>query len=63
MARLKKAQSTLEYALLLAVVLLAIIYGANSVIKVKAKANIDAAGTILGGAKTQLRTATGLPAE
>jgi len=47
MLKRKKAQSTLEYALLLAVVLLAIIYGANSVIKVKAKENMDTAKDLM----------------
>lgn len=59
MFRTKRGQSTLEYALLLAAVLLAVIYGANMIIKAKAKEQMDAAGGILDKAKTELETATG----
>lgn len=58
----KKAQTTLEYALLFTAVLLAVIYGANTVIKAKAKENMDVAGGILDKAKTELQTATGTAA-
>lgn len=55
----KNGQSTLEYALLVTVVLSGVIYGANTIIKAKAKANMDAAGGILDKARTELQTATG----
>lgn len=54
-----KGQSILEYVILLAVVLLAVLYGANNIIKVKAQQNMDTAGDILDKADTELRTATG----
>lgn len=55
----RKGQSILEYVLLLAVVLLAVLYGANNIIKDRAKKNMDTAGAILDKADTELRTATG----
>lgn len=58
----RKGQSILEYVLLLAVVLLAVIYGANNIIKEKAKKNMDTAGAILDKADTELRTSTGTTA-
>lgn len=59
MRNARKGQSILEYVLLLAVVLLAVLYGANNIIKDKAKKNMDTAGAILDKADTELRTATG----
>lgn len=49
----QKAQSILEYVLLMAVVVLVIIYGANEVLKPKAKANMESAGKALDTAKTE----------
>ena len=63
MLKAKRAQSILEYALLLAVVLLAIIYGANSIIKARAKANMDTAGAILDTAKGKLEASVGIEAK
>lgn len=57
-----KGQSILEYVILLAVVLLAVLYGANNIIKVKAQKNMDTAGAILDKADTELRTSTGTTA-
>lgn len=57
-----KGQSILEYVILLAVVLLAVLYGANNIIKVRAKNNMDTAGAILDKADTELRTSTGTTA-
>ncbi|TAN61412.1 hypothetical protein EPN16_03260 [bacterium] len=54
-----KGQSILEYVILLAVVLLAVLYGANNIIKAKAKNNMDTAGAILDKADAELRTSTG----
>ena len=56
----RKGQSILEYVLLLAVVLLAVLYGANNIIKAKAKKNMDTAGAILDKADSELRTSTGI---
>ena len=60
MLRRLKAQSTVEYALLVTAALLAIIFGANMVIKPKMKANMDSAGLILDKGTTELNTATGI---
>lgn len=60
MRKARKGQSILEYVLLLAVVLLAVLYGANNIIKDKAKKNMDTAGAILDKADAELRTATGI---
>lgn len=60
MRKARKGQSILEYVLLLAVVLLAVLYGANNIIKEKAKKNMDTAGAILDKADTELRTAAGI---
>lgn len=46
----KKAQSMLEYVLLITVVALVIIYGANNVIKPQAKDQIDTAGNAVATA-------------
>lgn len=54
----RKGQSILEYVILLAVVLLAVLYGANNIIKVKAQQNMDTAGDILERANDELRNAT-----
>jgi hypothetical protein len=56
-----KGQSILEYVILLAVVLLAVLYGANNIIKVKAQQNMDTAGAILDKADSELRTSVGVP--
>lgn len=56
--RSRKGQNTLEYALLVTAALLAAIYGANTIIKDRAKKNMDAAGSILDKARTELETAT-----
>jgi len=56
----RRAQSTVEYALLAAAVILAVVYGANSVIKAKVKANMDTSDALLDKANYELQTATGV---
>lgn len=53
----KKAQSMLEYVLLITVVALVIIYGANNVIKVQAKNQIDTAGAAVATAVSKFSAA------
>ena len=60
--RKKRGQSILEYTLLVAAVVLAVVYGANKIINERAKANMDAADDILDKATTELQTATGTAA-
>ena len=57
--RKKRGQSILEYTLLVAAVVLAVVYGANKIINERAKANMDAADGILEKATEELETATG----
>ena len=59
MMRRKKGQSILEYTLLITAVILAVVYGANTVIKAKVKDQMDTASKIADKAKTELQTATG----
>lgn len=54
----KKGQSILEYTLLITAVILAVVYGANTIIAKKAKAQMDSAGKLLESANTQFQTAT-----
>lgn len=53
----KKAQSMLEYVLLITVVALVIIYGANNVIKPQAKDQIDTAGNAVATAVSKFSAA------
>lgn len=46
MSRKKKAQSMLEYVLLITVVALVLIYAANSIIKKQAQSMVDTAGNL-----------------
>ena len=59
MLKRKKAQSTVEYVLLLAALVLAILYGITQVIAPKTTAQFDNAGNIMDRASTELATATG----
>ncbi|MBI2495992.1 MAG: hypothetical protein HYY90_05000 [Candidatus Omnitrophica bacterium] len=54
----RKGQSTLEYLLVVVVVLLAILYGVNGVLQGKLKSRMDSAGTLLDRAGTEFTTAT-----
>ena len=60
--RKRKAQSILEYAILITAVLLAVIYGANYIIKRQAQRSMDQSGAILDEAASRLATATGTTA-
>ncbi len=55
----RKGQSILEYTLLITAVVLAVVYGANTIIAKKAKANMETAGTIMDTANTKLTNAIG----
>ena len=60
--RKKRGQSILEYTLLIAAVVLAVVYGANKIISVRAKTTMDDSGLLLDKAAEELRTATGIDA-
>ena len=53
----RKGQSVLEYTLLLTAVILAIVYGVNTIIAKQAKAQFDSAGTMLTNAQEKLDAA------
>lgn len=53
----KKAQSMVEYILLVTVVALVMIYGANNVIKPRAKDQIDTAGNAVAAAVSKFSAA------
>lgn len=55
--RRKKGQSVLEYTLLITAVILAIVYGVNTVIAKRGKAQMDNVETMLKTADTKLATA------
>jgi Flp pilus assembly pilin Flp len=57
MLRKMRGQSTVEYALILTVALLAVVYGV-SIIRGKMTTNVDNAGTMLDKAATEFKTAT-----
>ena len=56
----RRAQSTIEYTLLAAALVLAFIYAANSVIKPKAKSMADTGGDIIDKASTEISTKMGI---
>lgn len=47
MSKRKKAQSILEYVLLITVIVLVIIYGANNVLRPRTTEQVDAAGRLM----------------
>lgn len=60
MRRKKRAQSTMEYALLFAGVTVAILYGVSQMVTPKAKNQMNTAGSILEKSITELNTAAGV---
>jgi uncharacterized protein (UPF0333 family) len=59
MLRGKRAQSTLEYALLITAVLLAILYGANQVIRKRLQETMNTSDAMLGTSIEKLNTSFG----
>jgi len=59
----KNGQSTVEYTLLAAALILAFIYAAKSVIKPKAEKMADTAGQIIDKASTEISSKMGLSEE
>ena len=57
--RRRKGQSILEYTLLITAVVLAVVWGANSIIGAKAKAHLTTAGDMLDTANTKLSATVG----
>ena len=55
-----KSQSTVEYILLLAALVLAILYGITTVIAPRTQAQYDNSGSIMEKASQELATATGV---
>ena len=51
--RKRKGQSVLEYTLLITAVILAIVYGVNTIIAKKAKAQFEGAGAMLDTAQAK----------
>ena len=51
--RRRKGQSVLEYTLLITAVILVIVYGVNTIIAKKAKAQVDGAGIMLDNAQAK----------
>ncbi len=51
----QKGQSILEYVLLMAVIVLVAIYGANNILKPKARANMDMTGQVIDKATAELK--------
>jgi len=52
-----RAQSTMEYLLIVVAVLLAVIFGVKTVIQPKSEERMTQAGQVLDKAKTQINTA------
>ena len=58
MLKQKRGQSILEYTLLITAVILAVVYGANVLIKQRAKEHLDTASALMTNANTALQNAT-----
>ncbi len=58
--RQKKGQSILEYALLITAVVIAVVYGANNIIRNRAQETMDTAGDVINHAGNELRSGMGL---